>query len=164
MDGPEVVPVGCVSVRLTFANTQCISDDASISLALPSATPAGVNTPGLDWQLCGPVRLKPLADVTEQALQVFLSHPALLTSQSRTLVLSIDHLFSSDYKEVSFVESAGGGLDAYSRRQCWRTRAAYRYQPQAGSSQAENKVTIPVQVSVTFFNVCMCLYAGQAKK
>lgn len=147
MEPPEVVPVGCVSVRLTFANTQCIGNEATISLSLPGGmemendADSANSTP--EQCLCGPIKLKPLADVTEQSLQIFLSHPALLNTRSRVLVLAIDHLFSSDYKEVSFVESVGGGLDAYSRRQAWRNRA---FRHQAQSSSQDNKVTIPVQV------------------
>lgn len=150
MEPPEVVPVGCVSVKMTFANTQCISTQATISLALPGGMPKEENANSADLtqeqQLCGPIKLKPLADVTEQSLQIFLSHPTLLHTRSRVLLVYIDCLFSSDYKDVSFVESVGGGQDAYSRRQAWRNRG-FRHQAQP-SSQADSKVTIPVQVSV----------------
>lgn len=141
------VPVGCVSVRLTFANTQCISNEATISLSLPGKGQQGEEEEELNSPagrcLCGPVRLKSLVDVTEQSLQVFFSHPTLLDGGWQVLVLSLQRLFSSDYKDVSFVEGTLGGMDAYSRRQAWRNRT-FRHHTQ---SQADQKVSIPVQVS-----------------
>ena len=86
-------------------------------------------------------------DLKFYALQVFLVHPALLQSKVRVLLLTIDNLFSSNYKDLSFVETVGpSSLDASSKRHAWRNRA-FRHQVlnQSGLSDL-NKHSIPVKV------------------
>ena len=159
----ESSALGSVSVRLTFANVRCISEHATVSLLLPQPVPRQMNNPnklkagcltGLSHierkVLCGPVRLKPLIDVTEQSLQVLFSHPQLLSSQTRVLLVSVNDLFSSEYKLVSYYEdSVPAAGDAASRRQAWRNKA-FRHQVQVTHMDTK-KAAFPVKV-------CTCMY------
>ena len=154
--GPSVL--GCVSIRLTFANVRCISELATMSLLVPHETGGQACISG-EWDmngspylaygterkvLCGPVWLKPLIDITEQAVQVVFAHPQL-HSQTHILFVSVSHLFSSEYTDVSYYEDhvpASGDLS--SRRQAWRHRA-FRHQVQATQADS-NKAAFPVKV------------------
>ncbi len=80
-------PIGCVTVTIGFANSQCISDSAVLYLLLPKRKcPGGVydrpegerfhfeesdlRVPSDAERLCGPIRIKPLIDVTGKSAQV----------------------------------------------------------------------------------------------
>jgi hypothetical protein len=156
LDPTDPTPIGNITASLSFANTNCILDSATVSLHRPktetrtadSATPLGDDT-----LLCGPIKLKPLINVTDQLIQVFFCHPALLHGRTRVVLIVFDDLFSSDYKEVSFVESSSSTLDALSRRQAWRNRTFRHQAPQVSQSDS-GKIAIPVQVHNGYGIIC----------
>lgn len=155
----ESSALGCISVRLTFANMRCINEHATMSLLLQHPVPRHGNDPdrmktkgfsSLPQStgrrvLCGPVRLKPLIDVTEQSLQVLFSHPQMLSLQAQVLLVSVNDFFSSEYNMVSYYEdNVPVGGDAASRRQAWRNRA-FRHHVYVSQSDT-NKAAFPVKV------------------
>ena len=159
IDSTGASALGSVCVRLTFANMRCISSDATISLLVAHYPTKSRRNNGIcnlskgeslssgtdHHVLCGPVRLKPLIDVTEQSLQVVFVHPRLLDLPCRTLILAADNLFSSEYNSVAYYEdSVAGGGDAASRRQAWRNRA---FRHQVHQSSADTTGSFPVNVS-----------------
>lgn len=77
--------LGCVSVRLCLPSARCLSDTATVSLLLPArgeggraSTASGFRygghrgTTGYEGAkvLCGPIKLKPLVDITGCVVQV----------------------------------------------------------------------------------------------
>lgn len=152
LEGPRPVPLGCVSIKLSFANACCISENATFSLFLPevgtkkSASSAKSKETTPRKLLCGPMKLKPLISVTEQSLQLYLVHPLLLVSQTQVLLLTFEHLFPSEYKDIAVFEvNAPGGSEANSRRQAWKHRA-FRHHVQQSLQSDSNKYSVPVQV------------------
>jgi len=133
----ELRPCGSVSVRLNFANKLCISEDATVSLLIPrwSRDDQGNSSKPQRQVICGPVRLKPLIDVTEQSLQVVLVHPRLMAGSSRVLILTVDSLFSSQYNSVAYYEESVAGANDVSARRRWRDRA-FRHQVQTSGPEA----------------------------
>lgn len=109
--GALSLPIGCVSLLLSFPSAQCLCEEATISLLLPRRREKGVEGEGKpqggseetlrSWLhrqvrapeqedaelLCGPVRLKPLVDITGCSVQVssWLYMCALTSSGSHTL-------------------------------------------------------------------------------
>ena len=92
--GALPLPIGCISVLLSFPSARCLCDEATVSLLLPKRREKGVkgerrpqggseetlrswlqHQGGAREQedaelLCGPVQLKPLVDITGCSVQV----------------------------------------------------------------------------------------------
>lgn len=132
---------------MTFANRRCINEQASISLLAPKLEPPpSFSYQGLNWKpydvLCGPVRIKPLMDVTEQSLQLSLFHPSLVTRRPHVLWLEIKDFFTPEYNDISVTSDTSA---AAAKRSGWRSGAPFqhRLRQQAESSKVK---PIPVQV------------------
>ena len=149
----EVRACGSVCVRLNFANKLCISDNATISLLVPRWSPdtgsRGDSPKPWHQVICGPVRLKPLIDVTEQSLQVVLVHPRLMAGTSRVLILQVESLFSSQYNSVAYYEDSVAGASDVSARRRWRDRAFRHQVPASGSEAAVGSFPVKVGGWVT---------------
>ncbi len=161
--------IGSVCVRLNFANKLCINEDATVSLVAIRWPHNTANSRRLKLKpstespdrealerhvICGPVRLKPLIDVTEQCVQVVLVHPNLMELGCGSLLVLIDSLFSSEYNSVSYYEDAvSGATDAASRRQAWRNRA-FRHQPHSCADATMGSFPVKVQSTHSMHVLC----------
>lgn len=68
-------------------------------------TDTGTDTEWLDESsfelLCGPLKIKPFLDITEQSLSLHLSHPRLLTSLNSLFLLCFEQLFVDNYSKIA---------------------------------------------------------------
>ena len=159
---PYPSPVGSVSIKFSFTNAQCLSDKASVSLLLPKwDQPEGESPkhkePLNAEPICGPVKLKPLVDVTGQSAQLCFCHPRLLSCKSAVFWLLIEDLFSSDYNDIT---AAGDPAVTQSpsphQRGNWRTRAFRHHVPRSSDSKMK-PISEHSTIAVTFYplnNTC----------
>lgn len=109
--------ISSIRVKLSFATSECISDDATLSLyqlrnpAINIST--GTSFAGSDniegWfedivpdLLCGPVPVKQFVDISDQSLVISLTHPRLLNSERHPVfLLCFDQLFVSRYSTIT---------------------------------------------------------------
>ena len=140
-------PIGCVSVSITFANRRCINELATVSLLSPKLEPPpSFSFQGLNWKpydvLCGPVKLKPLIDVTGQSFQLSLFHPFLVTRRPHVLWLEFKDFFAVEYNDISVTADTSA---AASKRSGWRSGGPFQHRLRQQTDPAKAK-PIPLQV------------------
>lgn len=144
-------PIGSIGIQLKFANAQCLGEEANISLLLPKwdqlsleiDTPAKLQGAQSNSEvLLGPVRLKPLVDVSGRSVRLTLTHPRLLATPSPILWLVLEDFFDSDYNEVSFVAEP---TSTANQRGTWRTKT-FRHHLRPDQSESSSKKAVSVQV------------------
>ena len=156
-DSAITTPIGCVSIGMTFSNRRCISEQATASLLVPKLEPPPSFTfQGLNWRpydiLCGPVKLKPLIDVTDQSLQFSLFHPFLVTRRPHILWLEIKDFFAAEYNDISVTTDTSA---AAAKRSGWRSGGPFQHRLRQQPDPAKTK-PIPVQVDVMYMcYVCL---------
>lgn len=155
-------PLSLVSIKFVFANPQCLSDEASVSLLLPrweqsqggtADGPKHGEPPNAEL-VCGPVRLKPLVDVTGQSAQVCFCHARLMTSKLTVLWLLTENLFSTEHKNTARSgDSAAVPSAAPHRGRTWHTRA-FRHHIHRPSDSTSKTKSIPDHstISVTLYS------------
>ena len=155
---PYPSPIGSVSIKFSFTNAQCLSDKASVSLLLPKwDQPEGERPkhkgPINAEPICGPVKLKPLIDVTGQSAQVCFCHSRLLNCKSAVFWLLIEDLFSSDYNDITATgDPAITPSPSPHQRGNWRTRAFRHHVPRSSDSNGKMKPTSEHStIAVTFY-------------
>lgn len=155
---PYPSPIGCVSIKFSFTNAQCLSDEASVSLLLPKwDQPEGERPkhkrPLNAKLICGAVKLKPLVDVTGQSAQVCFCHPHLLSCKPAVLWLLFKDLFSSNYNEITAAGDPATTLSSSShQRGNWRTRAFRHHVPRSSDSNGKMKpLSVHSTIAVTFY-------------
>ena len=141
-------PIGCVSVNMTFANRRCINERATISLLAPKLEPHPTFTyHGLAWKpydvLCGPMKLKPLIDVTGQSLQLSLFHPFLVTRRPHVLWLELTDFFAAEYNDISVTADTSSSA---SKRSGWRSGGPFQHRLRQQADPSKVK-PIPLQVN-----------------
>lgn len=101
-------------IKLNFATPACINNNATVSLYIlktpycqHSQNPTDTGT-DIDWLdessfelICGPLKIKPFLDITEQSLSLHLSHPRLLTSLNSLILLCFEQLFVDNYSKIA---------------------------------------------------------------
>lgn len=145
-----------VSIKFTFANSQCLCDEASVSLLLPrweqsegGTTEVPKHGGSLNAELiCGPVRLKPLVDVTGQSAQVCFCHARLMTSKLTVLWLLTENLFSTEKNTGRPGDSTAVPTPAPRRRGSWHTRAFRHHVPRPSDSTSRTK-SIPEHSTIS---------------
>ena len=152
-------PIGSIVLNLTFANAQCLGEEAAVSLLLPKwdqlslemDTPTKLQDVQSNSEvLLGPVRVKPFVDVTGRSVYVTLIHPRLSATRPPILWLVVENLFASEFNEVSFTAEA---TSSAIQRGTWRTKT-FRHHLRPGQSESSSKTkAVSVQVSVEF--VCL---------
>ena len=155
-DSAIVTPIGCVGVRMTFANKRCINNQASVTLLSPKLeSPPSFSYQGLTWKpydvLCGPVKIKSLVDVTSQSLQFSLFHPFLVTRRPHVLWLQVNDLFSPEYNDISITADTSS---AGTKRSGWRSGGPFQHRLRQQTDTSKSK-PIPVQVGRMTSAVCM---------
>ena len=101
-------------IKLNFATPACINNNATVSLYIlktpchqhsQNPTDTSTNTEWLDESsfelLCGPLKVKPFLDITEQSLSLHLSHPRLLISLNSLFLLCFEQLFVDNYSKIA---------------------------------------------------------------
>ena len=140
-------PIGCVNVSMTFANRRCINERATVSLLAPKLEPhPSFAYYGLTWKpydiLCGPVKLKPLINVTGQSLQLSLFHPFLVTRRPHVLWLEFRDFFAAEYNDISVTADTSSSA---SKRSGWRSGGPFQHRLRQQNDPTKVK-PIPVQV------------------
>lgn len=147
-------PIGCVAVRISFVHGHCLSNGASASLFMAEASVPLHGGRIERTALCGPIRLKPLVNLTGQGVSLNLCSPLLMGHAHKVLWLELEGLFASDYNEISAAAAAAKQSTPTSsgphphRTACGLVRkgAIYRRQHLAGPAQA---TTPPEQATVS---------------
>lgn len=140
-------PIGCMSLSMTFANHRCINERATVTLMAPKLEPHPVFAYSeLMWKpydvLCGPVKLKPLIDVTGQSLQLSLFHPFLITRRPHVLWLEFRDFFAAEYNDISVTaDTSSSG----SKRSGWRSGGPLQHRLRQQNDPTKIK-PVPVQV------------------
>ena len=143
-------PIGCVNVSVTIANRRSLNDHATVSLLTPRLEhPPSFAYQVLNWKpydvLCGPVKIKPLIDVTEQSLQFSLFHPFLVTRRPHVLWVELKDFFAHEYNDISVTTDNSSSA---SKRSGWKS-GSHRLR-----QQNDSKVK-PIAVQVSVRAVCL---------
>ena len=102
--------ISFVKFKLNFATPSCISDTATVNLAVLKSTSnedlnTGCTPQMMDMSqleiLCGPILIKPFLDVTDLSITLTLSHLQLLQSHQSILYLIFDNLFVGNYSTLT---------------------------------------------------------------
>ena len=132
---------------MTFVNRRCINELATASLLTPKLEPlTPLSYHSINWKpydvLCGPVKLKPLIDVTDQSLQFSLFHPFLVTRRPHALWLEIKDFFAPEYNDISVTADTSA---AGAKRSGWRSGGPFQHRLRQQADPAKAKA-IPIQV------------------
>lgn len=110
----QLTCLSSLRIKLNFATPACINNNAIVSLYIlktpchqhsQNPTDTGTDTEWLDESsfelICGPLKIKPFLDITEQSLSLHLSHPRLLTSLNSLFLLCFEQLFVDNYSKIA---------------------------------------------------------------